>query len=124
MLLYFGGGDDSAYYPGNQSLMLYSLDAQARVIRLPDAPVPIGVQTSVNTIDPVTGNLLVFAKDREIHEYNPDTLAWSVIGRHNLLHQYGSFACGATPIADYGVLFFVRFAYEDSQVLVYRPPKR
>lgn len=105
--LYFGGG-------AGAERNLYKLDANKKVTRLADAPVTLGTASGcagVQTLDPLTGKLIVFSCDQGrnsvngTYEYNPVTNSWSKTGTHNL--AYGDLEAVAVPLFDYGVIFVI-----------------
>ncbi|MCF6264862.1 MAG: hypothetical protein L3J24_14920 [Xanthomonadales bacterium] len=99
----------------------YMLDSNKVVTRLADPPTFLG-QTGagpVQTIDPNTGNLVVFqgaSDDRTclpnnapypIWEYDLDTDTWRQTGEQRLSSLYCSMDTVAVPLYDYGVIFIV-----------------
>jgi len=121
-LLYVGGGTDDRN-------RLWMVSPNFNFTRAADAPVSIGHNgdRAVNTVDPVTGNLLVFTGDdtgsvgtqRKVFEYNPSTNQWTEHGSHQLHNGYDLMAA-ATPIPEYGVVFVVAYKYTNSKVYLYK----
>lgn len=121
-LLYVGGGTKD---PNK----LWMIDAGLKFTRAADAPTPIGHDgdLAVNTVDPITGNLLIFTGDdtgntattRQTYEYNPDTNQWTQHGAHPLHNGY-DLRAAAVPIPEYGVIFLVAYKFANSKVYLYK----
>lgn len=97
--LYFGGGVGA----GSN---LYKLDVNKKVTRLADAPVTLGTGSAcgaVQTLDPLTGNLVVFSCDKNTYEYSPSSNSWRKTGTHLLV--YTDLEAAAVPLPEYGVIF-------------------
>jgi hypothetical protein len=123
-VLIFGGGNDSPSYPGDQSRMLYKMDSAGNITRITDAPVGIGINQSVVTADPVSGNFLVFSSNGSIHEYNPATNMWSLLSGppHTLVNRYGDLESVAIPIPNHGVVMVLKADGDQSKVYLYKRP--
>lgn len=107
--LYFGGGNSWAHH-------LYKLDANKNVTRLTDSPVEMGTHTGctgVQTIDPLTGKLVVFGCDvgrqavNGVYEYDPTTNSWARTGTHPL--TWYDLTSAAAPLPEYGVIFVASY---------------
>ncbi len=99
--LYFGGGLGTENH-------LYKLDANKKVTRLADAPVPLGVAdcASLQATDPLTGKLVVFScPDNSTYEYDPSSNTWKKTGSHALDDSFGRLRAASVPLNDYGVIF-------------------
>jgi len=118
-MLLLGGGV-------NGDRVLLRMDASGKVTRGADAPVSLGTGTcgAVHTIDPVSGNLVVFHCNRNIYSYNPATNTWAQHGTHSLPTQYGDLLVAAVPVTEHGVIFLARAGLQgpssDSAVYLYR----
>ena len=115
----FGGGTDD-------NRQLYSISATGVVTPHPDAPLPLGVQSAIVTVDPVGGDFLVLGKNGEFYSYDVLTDTWTALpgsvpifspvrGTELVWHTL------ATPVSTYGVVMFVKFYFEEptSQAWVY-----
>lgn len=120
-LLFIGGGINC----GNCLLMM---DVQGNLTSAANAPIEIGIGGSlaVNTIDPLTGNLLVFTSRKssgsnDVYEYNPVSNKWTKFGSH--LAQGGTdndMFTVAVPVPDHGVVFVVMYDSNSSKVYLYK----
>jgi len=63
-VMLFGGGN-----PPNSSA-IYRLDKNGKIDSLNPAPIPLGIQQSIVTVDPISGNFLIFTSRSEFYEYN------------------------------------------------------
>jgi hypothetical protein len=120
-LLYVGGGV-------NDSSRLWTIKPDFSFTRVADAPVPLGHggHSPVHTVDPITGNLLVFSGDTgnsatalRVFEFNPDTNQWTQHGTHALHNGYSLQAAGV-PVPEHGVIFVVAFKFSSSKVYLYK----
>ena len=88
----------------------------------------------MQTINPVTGNLMVFNGgvpagksfcpcENPIYEYNSSTNAWTTVGTHNFATMYGGdMLTVATPIYEYGIIFFAnRTNFNGCKIFLYKP---
>lgn len=106
-VILFGGGDG-----GRQ---IYKLDTSMVITPLKDAPVDIGVDSTVLTCDPVGGEYLVFTSNSEFYGYDVAADTWTSKGSGSSVpiwntSQYAEspiFGVVATPISNLGVSFFV-----------------
>ncbi len=108
-VMLFGGGNS----PGSQKI--YKLDAAGTITPLRDSPVGLGINQSIVTVDPVSGDYLVFHQSGSWYVYDIATDAWTP--------KSGSFPfatpnrstpvwhTGATPVSTYGVIMFVKFYF-------------
>jgi hypothetical protein len=124
-VLFFGGGNNyNDTTPDiDEGVRLYGMDAGGGVTRLADAPVRLGQFGfgPVQTIDPVTGKMLVFpsrAADAQscqgnvpvpIYEYDPTTDNWGQAGVHQLMDNWCRMFTAAVPLYDHGVVFMANF---------------
>lgn len=125
-VLIFGGG--------NGSHDLYKLDAKGKVTRLRKAPVELVVNFAIVTVDPVSGDYLVFSgKDGgAFYVYEVQTDTWTrKQGAETLFknpYHYDKSAVGLTiaaPISTYGVVMFVKHRPEgQAWVYLYKHAER
>jgi len=114
----FGGGND----PGSHKI--HKVDAAGTVTTLKDAPIAMGINQTIVTADPVSGDYLIFGGDGSFYVYNvvedtwtlrPGTLPISTPTRSNAIWHVT-----ATPVGTYGVTMFVKFFFgTPSQAWVY-----
>jgi len=121
----FGGGNDSKGY---RSKDLWKLDASGEITKLREAPLPIGVTSTIFTVDPVSGQYLVFGREKEVYEYDVTTDTWTERkGEQPPIFTFGPdlkgsavFGCVATPASDHGVVMFVKYDGDRSKVFLYK----
>ena len=90
-----------------------------------NVPVGLGIQGSVNTVDPVTGDFLVLTRDREFYVFDPDTDTWTNQGYEAPMFtsRYKNSAVHgvvATPIVNYGINLFVSCQQGECSVWIYK----
>jgi len=120
-LLFFGGGT-------NGDRVLLKMDAQGRVTRCADAPIPLGQFGfgGRQTIDPVSGNLLALESGSGgpgtgyVYEYDPIADRWTKHATHPLGTAYGSLIAVFVPVHEHGVVFAVNYSGNSSKVYLYR----
>ena len=122
----FGGGNDS-----ND---LYLIAPDLSIVTQSPAPHDVGVAWgSVFTLDPVSGDYLVFTADENVWQYDPVAApggVWTpVVGPRPPFLDIGPdepsiFGCVATPVPTYGVTLFLKYDGSDSKVFLYKhtPP--
>jgi chitodextrinase len=113
----FGGGQ------GNRAV--YKADASKAVVRMKDAPLGLGLQTALFTVDPVSGDFLVFDQNRNFYKYNVLADTWTSLGGGSLpiwTTAYGNSVNGmaAASIPTYGVNLFVSCDQSNCRVNVYK----
>jgi len=104
----FGGGEG-----GVDSRTVYRLDATGTVTRMQEAPVPLAIHQSIITTDPVSGNFLVFANDKQAYEYDP-TGAWTRLSIPTapfflIPTDPAVTEVYAAPVSNHGVTMFVKY---------------
>jgi hypothetical protein len=110
-----GGGDGST--------RLYRVDSSGRVGAVANAPVAVGIQSSVFTVDPVSGKHLLFGSGGGFFEYDVASNTWSAANSDGV----AMFAPGgnrilfrsAVPIGTHGVIAFLTLNLNDSVARVY-----
>jgi len=99
----------------NGSSALYKYDTTGQITPLKDAPRTLGVNQSINTVDPVSGDYLFFFDDATFHTYDITTEKWTQqTGSVPLFSPYRSspiWHLTATPLSDHGVVLFVKFYF-------------
>lgn len=101
----FGGGDGSRN--------VYKVNASGQVTTLRQAPVTLGVQSSIVTVDPISGDYLVFTEAGQFYVYKVATDTWTAQSGASALPiwttSYSNAVHGvvAAPIATHGVTLFV-----------------
>src|SRR5438093_11426880 len=104
----FGGGTG-----GSATRQMWKLDANGVVTRLNPAPVAIGIQSSIFTVDPVSGDYLVFTSSNQFYVYNVVTDTWTLKASGSAVPiwttSYADPVHGVVggPIDTYGVNVFV-----------------
>jgi hypothetical protein len=105
---------------GNSSSDLYKLDAAGKVTTLKKAPIGIGVMQSILSIDPASGDFLLFGQNGSFHVYHVTTDSWSVqdgtrvpIFSPTRIKDNKVWQVTATPISTYGVTMFVKYFHAD-----------
>jgi hypothetical protein len=112
-LVLFGGGG------GELGKNIYAVRSSGIVSPLGPAPIALGVMNAIVTVDPLSGEFLIFGKGGEFYRFDviadrwsaveapvpifsparePDILVWQVI---------------AVPASTYGVVLFVKYYYAD-----------
>jgi hypothetical protein len=105
---------------GNGSSDLYKLDAAGKVTTLKKTPIGIGVMQSLLTLDPASGDFLLFGKNGTFYVYDVATDAWrqqdsaSVpIFSPTRVKDNKVWHVTATPVSTYGVTLFVKYYHAD-----------
>jgi hypothetical protein len=96
-VVYFGGGDGSN--------KMYKLDSTGKITALKAAPLIIGIMSAQVTVDPVTGDYLVFGKDGSFWVYNIVTDTWTRKTGSIPITDIGQLI--TAPLSSYGVTLFV-----------------
>jgi uncharacterized protein (TIGR03382 family) len=99
----FGGGNDSG--------VVHVLEADRSVRRAPDAPFPLRVNSAIVTVDPLSGDYLVFGGDGEFWVFDATTDEWRlqpVTVPFFGLREGAVDLMIAAPIDSYGVVMFVQ----------------
>ncbi len=111
-----GGGDNST--------RLYRVDSSSKVSPIASAPVAVGIQSSVFTVDPVSGKHLLFGSGGGFFEYDVSANTWSAgnsagvamfaPGTNRILFR------SAVPIGTHGVIAFLTLDGSVARVYLYR----
>jgi len=102
----FGAGKFNWRSSSPVSHVLYAMDSEKKVTRLPDAPVPLTVTRAVFNSDPVSGDIIVV---RRGELYSLDLAAETKQWTHhtNRKPPFRKDGAMAARIRDYGVLYFL-----------------
>jgi hypothetical protein len=112
-VVYLGGGDGSR--------VLYRMTSTQSVVRIADAPINVAVASSVTTVDPVSGNLLVFSDSSTAYQYTPTSNSWSRLSMSGATPLGGGVAdTVAIPISTYGVIMFVQGGRGSASAWLYK----
>jgi hypothetical protein len=110
--LLLGGGDN-----------LYLLDPQGAFTTKAAPPVALGVTQAVTSADPVTGAYIVLSGE-QMYQYDAAADAWTALATPipSQLTALEGVDDGliATPIPAYGVILYVKYAFNNSAVMLYK----
>ncbi len=104
---------------GNGSRDLYRLDRDGTVTTLKPAPVGVGVMQTLFTVDPTSGDYLVFGKGGTFHVYDALKDEWSAregdvpIFAPVRTKDNKVWHTNAVPVGPYGVVMFVKYYHRD-----------
>jgi len=106
-VIYYGGG--------NNETTLYRMDAQFNQTTIAEAPAIIGVNSSIVSVDPVSGDILLLGRDRSFWAYKSATDEWvsldassvPVFANQSSYPNRATVFTAVTPIADYGVTMYL-----------------
>jgi hypothetical protein len=117
-VMILGGGDGSG--------AIYKLDTNFNITRMTDAPFSLRVQQAIVTVDPVTGDYLVFGGAGLFYTYDVINDKWTRQSGTNPLAQPPLYQSDkpylvtiASPISSYGVTMFVKHNPMGNQAWVY-----
>jgi hypothetical protein len=109
---------------GNGSSSIYKIDSAGNVTSLKGAPFYMGVATTVQTVDPVTGKYLVFHDNGVFYHYDITTDTWSqqssAVPFFNIGPSGPIFGTVATPVSTYGVSLFMTYNATRPRVHIYK----
>lgn len=113
---------------GNGSAEIYRLNAGGVIAKMSNAPLDLGINNTVITIDPLAGNFLVLGPDKSFRSYNPITDTWAVLNKigqtpPNFWDASGgsaAFRIVATPVSTYGVTMFLAWNNGSPKVYLYK----
>jgi hypothetical protein len=110
---------------GNGENRMYKITAAGTITQVANAPVNIGTNNAIITVDPVGGEYLVFANDSTFRAYNVNTNTWRTIsgGAPALFAESWSPASNgiaAAPVSNYGVVMFLVHSGGAGKVLIYK----
>jgi hypothetical protein len=103
---------------GNESKALYRLDAKGEITALPPAPILIRISSTVVTVDPVKGDVLVLdmEKKNKFHTLDIKKNAWQELPDAPLVSG------AAVPVPELGVNFY--FTTKPETVYLYKHAAR
>ena len=108
---------------GNGSSDIYKLDTLGAVTKMRNAPFGVGTMQSVFTVDPVSGDYLVFNASSQFYAYNVRTDTWTQKSGTVPIFTSASpvvTSVVATPVSTYGVNVFVSCDGANCEVNVYK----
>lgn len=99
---------------GNDSRDLYEIDARGKITRLPDAPCVVRVSSTVVSVDPVSGDVLVLNKEggKKFFGLDMQRREWRILAEPPISEG------AAASIGGYGVSLF--FSAHPSKVYLYK----
>jgi hypothetical protein len=98
----FGGGKFNWKSSSPVSKWLFVMDAEKKVTRLPDAPVPLTLTRTMFSADPVSGDIVVISKG-ELHSLDLKTEKWT--HHKDRKPPFKGNDAMAAGIREYGVLY-------------------
>src|SRR5262249_23310048 len=111
-VMIFGGG--------NGSSDLYRLDTNSKVTTQKKAPIGLGTMQSIVTLDPVSGDFLVYGKNGSFYVYDVVNDVWKQQEGKGPIFEPTRVAdnkvwhVAATPVSNYGVTLFVKYHNADA----------
>jgi hypothetical protein len=100
-------------FGGGSSKIIYTLDNSGSITRMNDAPISLTVNSTIHTVDPVSGDYLIFAGNGVHYSYDVADDQWQQL--HTNPPIYGTpdwngtvFGIVATSLINYGVNLFVK----------------
>ena len=109
---------------GNGSSNLYKVDSSLKVTAIQNAPVQVGILSSILTVDPASGRHLLLGSSGGFYQYDVAGNAWSAVSNasgfpiwspdsNKIVYRV------AVPISSYGVVAFLATYWSDSTSRVY-----
>ena len=113
----FGGGAGSHD--------IYKVDSLSQVTALQPAPISLGVEESIFTVDPVSGKYLVFNNLKQFWVYDVNQDTWDLQSGtppifNTPVYDPPVHGIVATPVDSYGVTMFVKCVSSDCHVYLYK----
>lgn len=112
---------------GNDSNKMYKLSANGQITALRPAPFSLAISRALITVDPVSGDYLIFGGNDKFYAYNIAADSWTpepaptVPIFKKVADESNIFGCIATPVAGYGVTMFVKLVLEQgARVYLYK----
>jgi len=108
---------------------LCKISGTGQITPLQPSPISLGVNSSIFTVDPVSGDFLVFERDGSFYVYDVITDKWTKQPGSNFFNPVaggggadGGLVWGvvATPVSNYGVVMFAKFNGTSSCVYLYK----
>ena len=117
-IILFGGGNGSA--------ALYRMTQSGALSIETTAPVSVAVNSTVFTVDPATGDYLLFDNSSRFWKYSPATKIWTQMPTSQNPPFFTTSVDGpalgtvAFPISTYGVVMFTTWSHANSKVYLYK----
>lgn len=117
-IILFGGGNGSA--------ALYRFDRNGTLTTETTAPTSVAVNSTIFTVDPASGDYLLFSNSRGFWKYNPATKVWTAMPSSQYPPFFTTAADGpalgtvAFPISTYGVVMFTTWNFSNSKIYLYK----
>jgi hypothetical protein len=117
-IVLFGGGQGDRH--------IYKLDTAGHVTALKDAPIPVGIENSVITVDPASGKYLIFGNSNDFYVYDVTSDTWVLQSgaRPPIFDSPGYIpplhGIVVSSVSNYGVSMFVRCHVSDCHVYLYK----
>jgi hypothetical protein len=117
-IILFGGG--------NGSSTLYKMDQNGNLSQETSAPTSVAINSTIFTVDPASGDYLLFSNSRGFWKYNPTTKAWAAMPSSQHPPFFSAAADGpalgtvAFPITTYGVTMYTTWNHANSKVYLYK----
>jgi len=118
-IVVFGGGY------GDNSNAVYRFDADGKIKRQDNAPIGLGIQSTIFTVDPVSGEYLVLTSAGEFWIYDVINDSWQMqpetpeVIADLPYPGYRLNSIVATPISDFGVVMLAKCNQTDCTVWLY-----
>ena len=114
-VLVFGGGGDG-------SRNVYQMDAAGTIQSMQPAPINWGINFTVMTADPVTGDMVLVTETRQTWVYHPDTDVWEQLAIpeapfYDLGPDGTIFGTWVVPIDAHGVLMYLTYAWSEQSAV-------
>lgn len=106
--------------------VLYKLTGTGQMTKLGQAPLGLGVNRSLFTVDPVGGDYLVFGRDGSFYTFDVTRDVWTRQSGSDFFSPTTNADGGiisqvvATPVSSYGVVMFAKFYRSSSNVYLYK----
>lgn len=115
----FGGGNDSKD--------IYKLSANGQIAALKPAPFALAISRALITVDPVSGDYLIFGGNDEFYAYDIAADSWTLQNTpavpifEKVADESDIFGCIATLVSNYGVTMFVKLVIDQGgRVFLYK----
>jgi chitodextrinase len=115
-VLLFGGGGTK----------IYKMASDGTVTALKDAPITLGINSTLISNDPVSGKFLVFTNSAQFYEYDITTDTWALQPSSKSPPFFTNSADGPArgtveaAVSNYGVVMFVTYNFNNSKVYLYK----
>jgi hypothetical protein len=120
-VILFGGGNNDNPDGGSNGRRIYKLDSEGKITSLNSAPESLGVLSSVQAVDPVTGKFLFLTNKNgsglQFYAYNITTDNWNVISGSVPVRVYDTVT---SALSDFGVVMFTTWINGAGKVYLYK----